>query len=71
MIPNGFFEETIIHEAAHIAFQKYSLTYPWFKVQKKDENYISKYARDYPIREDIAESFTVYMGIRLHPERVN
>ena len=38
--------------------------------QRADGVFISDYARDYPDREDIAESFLTYLAVRYRPERL-
>jgi len=39
--------------------------------QKKDNNYISTYARDNPAREDIAESFLAYFAVTYRKDRIS
>ena len=36
-----------------------------------DAAFISNYARDYPVREDIAESYLPYLAIRYRPDRIS
>lgn len=71
-------EEVLIHEAAHTSLDAYH--YParltdgaaWLEAVRKDEGcYISTYARDNPLREDIAELFPLYVAVRYFPERIS
>ena len=41
----------------------------WKGAVRADENFISNYARDYPGREDIAESAVAWMAARCRKER--
>ena len=66
-------QETLIHEAAHTSLDKYH--YPdekWLEAVALDGGcYISNYARDFPLREDIAELFPLYIAVRYFPERIS
>ena len=60
---DGILEETLIHEASHTSLDSYHANnYAWLDAQSKDNNFISNYARDNPLREDIAESFLTYIA---------
>ena len=60
---DGILEETLIHEASHTSLDSYHANnYAWLEAQSKDNNFISNYARDNPLREDIAESFLTYLA---------
>ena len=70
-------QEVLIHEAAHVAFD-WKL-YPdrltdgekWLEAVALDGGcYISDYARDNPLYEDIAETFLLYIAVRYFPERI-
>ena len=70
-------EETLIHEATHTSIDAYH--YPdretdgaaWIDAVSKDDGcYISKYARDYPYREDLAELMPLYIAVRYFPDRI-
>ena len=41
----------------------------WKRAVRADNNFISKYAKDYPGREDIAESAVAWMAARCRRER--
>lgn len=71
-------EETLIHEATHTSIDAYH--YPdretdgaaWIDAVSKDAGcYISKYARDFPYREDLAELMPLYVAVRYFPDRIS
>ena len=67
-----FLEEVLVHEAAHPSLDATHSEAPdWIAAQEADGNYISTYARDYPKREDIAESFLSYLAVRYRSARVS
>ena len=62
---DGILEETLCHEAAHTSLDAEHARAPaWLKAQAADGVFISTYARENPTREDIAESFLLYMALR-------
>lgn len=68
---DGILEETFVHEAAHTSLDAaHSAATSWLAAQSADGNFISTYARDYPDREDIAESFLPYLAVRLRADRI-
>ena len=75
MIPNQQEEEILIHELTHVTID--SLYYNaenefiWKEVQKKDGNYISKYAEKKPLNEDIAESAVAWVAVRCKKDRIS
>ena len=71
-INSGILEETLVHEASHTSLDSYhSSTAGWLNAQIQDNQYISTYAQDYPQREDIAESFLVYLAVRHRSDRIS
>ena len=69
---NGILEETFVHEAAHTSLDAAHAGAPgWLAAQTADGEFISTYARDYPDREDIAESFLVYLAVRYRSDRIS
>ncbi|OED42700.1 hypothetical protein AB833_05590 [Chromatiales bacterium (ex Bugula neritina AB1)] len=69
---SGIAEETLIHEACHTSLDaNYAAAPGWIAAQQADVNFISTYARDYPTREDIAESFLPYMALRYRREAIS
>jgi len=68
----GILEETLIHEASHTSLDSYHANAPgWLAAQQADNEFISTYARDYPSREDVAESFLLYYAYRFRRERIS
>lgn len=64
-IKDGTLEEVFLHEGAHTSLdEKYKDSSRWLRAQKKDGLFISEYAQEFPNREDLAESFTVYFGYK-------
>jgi hypothetical protein len=68
---DGILEETLVHEAAHTSLDAAHASAPaWLAAQSADPTFISTYARDFPNREDIAESFLPYLAIRYRSGRI-
>ena len=71
-LQDGILEETFVHEAAHTSLDATHASAPgWLAAQSADPTFISTYARDFPVREDIAESFLPYLAIRYRLERIS
>ena len=70
-LTNGWAEEEILHELAHAVFQPMQTSANWIAAQNTDPCYISNYARDYPDREDIAETLAPYLMMKFRPDRVS
>lgn len=71
-IEQGILEETLVHEATHTSLDEWHATDPaWMHAQVADRRFISTYARDYPTREDIAESFLPWLMLRLARDRID
>lgn len=69
---DGILEETLVHEASHTSLDAtHATASQWVTAQFADGNFISTYARDNPVREDIAESFLPYLAYRLRPGRIS
>lgn len=69
---DGILEETFVHEASHTSLDAtHAAATGWLAAQGADGNFISTYARDYPDREDIAESFLPYLAIRYRMDRIS
>jgi hypothetical protein len=67
----GILEEALAHEAAHTSLDVDHATAPgWRAAQAADPTFISTYARDNPVREDIAESFVPYFAVRYRRDRI-
>lgn len=69
---NGILEEVFVHEASHSSLDRTHASAPgWLAAQLADPEFISTYARENRSREDIAESFLVYLAVRYRPERIS
>ena len=42
----------------------------WLEAQKRDPNFISKYAKDHPKREDLSESVLLWFAVRYKSSRI-
>ena len=70
-IRDGDLEEVLVHEATHASLDPAHKDSPgWRAAQAADGVFISTYARDFPVREDVAESFLVWIAVRYQPERL-
>ena len=71
LVQRGFAEEYAIHEAAHVSWDPDHLSSPgWLEAQQADPAFISPYARDYPDREDLADTTVAWFAMRYRPDRV-
>jgi hypothetical protein len=69
---DGILEETFVHEASHTSLDEYhSASKGWINAQNLDPSFISTYARDNPTREDVAETFLLYLAIRYRSDRIS
>lgn len=68
---DGILEETLVHEAAHTSLDDpHATAAGWIAAQNADPTFISTYAQDFPVREDIAESFLLYLAVRHRLDRI-
>lgn len=70
-LANGWAEEEVLHELGHAVFQPRVEDADWVAAQKTDPCFISDYARDNPIREDVAETLGPYLAMKFLSERVS
>jgi len=69
---DGILEETLVHEAVHTSLDATHASAPgWLAAQSADGTFISTYARDFPTREDLAETFVPYLAIRYRSDRIS
>ena len=69
---DGILEETLMHEAAHTSLDAAHARAPgWLAAQAADGDFISTYAKQHPLREDIAESFVPWVAVRYRPDRIS
>jgi len=65
-------EEALFHEACHSSFDSLlEDTDAWRAAQVLDGAFISPYARDYPEREDVAESCLAYFAMKHRQDRIS
>jgi hypothetical protein len=71
-IEDGILEETLVHEASHTSLDADHADAPgWIAAQVADAEFITTYARDNSTREDIAETFLVWLAIRHRSDRIS
>lgn len=69
---DGILEETLVHEASHTSLDDdHAAAKGWLAAQKSDPEFISTYARDNPLREDVAETFLLWLAVRHRAERLD
>ena len=67
-----FLEEILFHEATHTSLDPTHASATGFvNARNADPNFISTYARDFPTREDVAESFLAWLILRQRTSRVS
>ncbi len=75
-IEDGVLEEALAHEAAHTSLDPtLAKSEEWREAQEADGAFISDYARDNPLREDVAETLVPWLAAccgddRLDPETI-
>jgi hypothetical protein len=69
----GILEETLIHEATHTSLDAgyYRAGSGWLQAQADDDAFISTYARDFPLQEDVSETFLLYLAVRHRLDRID
>ena len=68
--PGNYVEEALLHEGVHTSLDETHAAAPgWLMAQAADPTFISTYARDYPAREDLAESFVPYVIVQYRADR--
>jgi len=68
----GVLEESLLHEAVHVSLHPRWQDHPeWHKAQERDGTAISQNALANMTHEDMAETFPVYYGMVMHPERLS
>ena len=74
-IKKEILEEVFIHEGGHSsldwAWNGVIDKTEWNEAAKKDKEYISKYAKQYPQREDVAESIVPWIAVRYRLDRIS
>ncbi|WP_349408969.1 hypothetical protein [Pseudalkalibacillus sp. SCS-8] len=71
-IQEGILEETLIHEGTHTSIDPFHFDQnDWLDAQTLDGRFISTYAQDFPDREDLAESFLLYVAAKYRADRIS
>jgi hypothetical protein len=71
-VRDGILEETLCHEAAHTSLDgEHARHDRWQEAQRLDAHFISTYAKDNPYREDVAETFLLYLAVRYRADRIS
>ena len=70
-IRRGILEEAFVHEAVHTSIDSYHYSAEWRCAQNADAAFISNYARDYPNREDHAETFLMWVAVVYRADRIS
>ena len=62
----------MVHESTHTSIDpKHAEATSWLVAQQADPDFISTYAEDNPIREDLAESLLMYLAVTYRSDRIS
>ena len=65
-------EEVFLHEGTHTSLDSHHKdSVDWIAAQAADADFISGYAREFPTREDVAESFLMWSPVRFQEGRIS
>lgn len=68
---DGILEEALVHEATHTSLDADHAQAPgWIAAQDSDGNFISRYAADNPLTEDVAETMVAYIAVTYSAEGI-
>lgn len=68
----GLLEEVFLHEGAHTSLDAHHKdTAGWSAARAADADFISAYAREFPDRDDLAETFPVWFAVRFREDRIS
>lgn len=71
-IADGVLEEVFLHEGAHTSLDAYHASdATWLEAQRQDGQFISDYARDNPLREDVSETIGPFLAITYRADRLD
>ncbi len=71
-IDDGILEEAFVHESTHCSFSPtYDTDAGWLAAQAADPDFISTYAQDYPLTEDLPETYLMWLAVRHRPSRIS
>lgn len=67
-----FLEEILFHEVTHAVYgDLHDMSPAWNAAQDADPTFISDYARQYPDREDVAETLIMWYALRYRSDRLD
>lgn len=70
-ISQNHLEESLLHEAAHVSLDpQHAKSDAWIAAQNSDNQFMTKYGKDNPKREDLAETALFAYGMIHYPERI-
>ena len=70
-IADGVLEEVFLHEGAHTSLDAYHANDAiWLEAQRQDGQFISNYARDNPLREDVSETIGPFLAVTYRADRL-
>ncbi len=69
-IAHNHLEESLFHESIHAAFQKEQSGPGWAAAQEADGAFLTRYGKDKPASEDLAETALFAYSILHHPGRI-
>ncbi len=68
-------QEVMLHESGHTSLDSNMggsvKKIPWKNAAKADGKFISQYAKQYPDREDVAETINWWVAVRCKPDRIS
>lgn len=68
----GIIEEALLHEGGHTSLDPHFYdSEEYLAARAADGVFISDYARDFPNREDLAESFPMWFAVRFREDRIS
>ncbi|MEM1220529.1 MAG: PKD domain-containing protein [Bacteroidota bacterium] len=71
LIENGFIQEVLIHEAGHTTLNHLDEDPGYLAAAAMDPTFISTYAENNAIREDVAETILTYLALRYKSDRLS
>jgi hypothetical protein len=67
----GVMEEALLHEATHTSLDPvHTKSGPWKAAQQRDGVYLSDYGAQHSEREDLAETYLIYLAVRYKADRL-
>ncbi len=67
---DGILEEAVLHELSHTSLDPVVPGAGWSAAQRMDGSFLSRYAQENPDREDVAETFPIFLAVEYRKNRV-